>query len=342
MILMRLVMQPCQNLKERKRNNMNILITSAGQRVSLVQAFQKELKQYFPESKVLSVDLNPVLAPACHVSDGYFQVSRVTDENYIPALLELCIEQNIKLVVPTIDTELLVLSRYKSVFAEKGITLLVSDFSFIEKCRDKRLTNHLFENYGINIPRQYTKENLQYPVFAKPCDGSLSKGIFIAYSSSDIKAEHLNNEKLMFMQYISPEAYDEFTVDCYFDRFSQLKCVVPRKRIFVRAGEINKGVTKKNSIVREFKNKLNFVEGAIGCLTVQVFCHKNTEEILGIEINPRFGGGYPLSYLAGANYPRWCIQEYLLNETVTDYDDWENNLLMLRYDAEVLVHDYEE
>lgn len=321
---------------------MNILITSAGQRVSLVQAFQKELKQYFPDSKVFTVDLNPILAPACHVSDGYFQVSRVTDENYIPSLLKLCLKQNIKLVVPTIDTELLILSQYKADFAEKGIILLVSDFSFITKCRDKRLTNDLFDHYGINIPKQYAKDNLKFPVFAKPCDGSLSKGIFTAYSYSDITAEHLNNEKLMFMQYISPEEYDEFTVDCYFDRSSNLKCVVPRKRIFVRAGEINKGVTKKNKIVNEFKNKLKFIDGAIGCLTVQVFCHKHTEEILGIEINPRFGGGYPLSYLAGANYPQWCIKEYLLNESIEDFDDWENNLLMLRYDAEVLVHDYEK
>ena len=65
---------------------MNILITSAGQRVSLVQAFQKELKSVFENAKVFTVDLNPILAPACHISDGYFQVPRVTDDNYISCL----------------------------------------------------------------------------------------------------------------------------------------------------------------------------------------------------------------------------------------------------------------
>lgn len=120
-----------------------------------------------------------------------------------------------------------------------------------------------------------------------------------------------------------------------------MKCVVPRKRIFIRAGEINKGVTKKNRIVKEFMEKLSFLEGAVGCLTIQIFFHKENEKILGIEINPRFGGGYPLSYLAGANYPLWLIKEYLLNQNINVFDDWKDNLLMLRYDAEVLVDSYE-
>ena len=145
----------------------------------------------------------------------------------------------------------------------------------------------------------------------------------------------------MFMEYISSAEYDEYTVDCYFNKHSVLKCAVPRKRIFIRAGEISKGVTKKNRIVTEFMEKLSFLKGAVGCLTIQIFFHKENEKILGIEINPRFGGGYPLSYLAGANYPLWLIKEYLLNQKINVFDDWKDNLLMLRYDAEVLVDSYE-
>lgn len=321
---------------------MNILITSAGQRVSLVKAFQIELKNRNSNSKVFTVDLNPILAPACHISDGYFSVPRVTDENYIPQLLEICLANSIKLVIPTIDTELLVLSQHKQAFLEKGVMVVVSDSSFIEKCRDKRLTNDLFVECGIAIPKQYNKSKLEFPTFVKPYDGSLSKGIFLANSIEDIKDEHLANEKLMFMQYISPAEYDEFTVDCYFDRHSMLKCAVPRKRIFIRAGEISKGVTRKNNILSEFKKNLGSLKGAIGCLTIQVFCHKKSEEILAIEINPRFGGGYPLSYAAGANYPLWLIQEYIDNLEIDSFDDWKDNLLMLRYDDEVLVENYEK
>ena len=59
-----------------------------------------------------------------------------------------------------------------------------------------------------------------------------------------------------------------------------------------------------------------------------------------IEINPRFGGGYPLSYAAGANFPKMIIQEYILDEDINFVDDWVENLLMLRYDSNVFVNDY--
>ncbi|OOF56410.1 ATP-grasp domain-containing protein [Rodentibacter genomosp. 2] len=321
---------------------MNILITSAGQRVSLVQAFKTELTKIVENGKVLTVDLNPILAPACHVADSYFQVPRVTDRNYIDMLLQICLENQIKLIVPTIDTELLILSENIDRFKNHGIAISVSDVEFVKKCRDKRLTHDLFTEYGIDIPKQFERDNLQFPLFAKPYNGSLSKGIFVVKSAVDLTEENLNNPELLFMQYISPEEYDEYTVDCYYDKNSQLKCVVPRQRIFVRAGEINKGVTRKNNIVRIFSEKLARLPGARGCLTVQVFFHKTEAQVLGIEINPRFGGGYPLSYLARANYPQWLMKEYLFNETIPVFGDWEDNLLMLRYDAEVLVHYYEK
>lgn len=320
---------------------MNILISSAGQRVSLVQFFQKELRAFFPEGKVFTVDNNPSLAPACHISDGYFSVPKVLDNNYITELLSICIDNKVRLVIPTIDTELLVLSQNIDLFKENGIYVIVSSPSLIMKCRDKRETNKLFVDYQIEIPRQYDIRSLQFPVFVKPYDGSLSKGIFIAQKQEDLTNEHFSNEKLMFMELISNEEYDEFTVDCYYDKNSELKCVVPRKRIFVRAGEVNKAVTKNNFIVKYFKDKLSYLDGAKGCLTIQVFLHKQQDKILGIEINPRFGGGYPLSYLANANYPKFIIQEYLLNDSIEFFSEWKSNLLMLRYDSEVLVENYE-
>ena len=95
---------------------MNIIITSAGQRVSLIKSFQFELKKIFPESKVFTTDLNPTLAPACHISDGYFQVPKVTAENYIDDLIKVCINNDINLIIPTIDTELLTLSNNEQKF----------------------------------------------------------------------------------------------------------------------------------------------------------------------------------------------------------------------------------
>ena len=149
------------------------------------------------------------------------------------------------------------------------------------------------------------------------------------------KAKHDKNEKKRYAK--DQSEYEEFTCDLYFGKDHELKCIVPRKRIEVRDGEVNKGKTENNILVNFIQKKLQYIKGAQGCLTAQFFKHMTTDRILGIEINPRFGGGYPLSYYAGANYPKWIIQEYLLNQSIIPNDDWENNLLMLRYDKEVFV-----
>lgn len=319
----------------------NVLITSAGQRVSLVKAFQKEIKKLNPNNKVYTIDLNPILAPACIVSDGYKQVSKVTDSQYVENLLKICIEWNVKIIIPTIDTELSVLAENRELFLNHGIIPIVATSDFVKKCRDKRLINQFFRENNIDTPMSIDKNNPTFPLFIKPYDGSLSKDIFLVREASELTDYHLNNPKLMFMEYID-ESHQEFTIDAYYDKHHTLKCLVPRKRIFVRAGEINKGVTKKNELVSFVKTRLGKIEGAIGCLTMQFFFNPVSKRVVGIEINPRFGGGYPLSYLAGANFPKYIIEEYILNREIDAFDGWEDNLLMLRYDNEVLVHNYGE
>lgn len=320
----------------------NILITSAGQRVSLVKAFQREIKKLNTENKVYTVDLNPVLAPACIVSDGYKQIGKVTDSQYVDNLLKICLEWDIKIIIPTIDTELCTLAKNNQLFINQGITPVISSFDFVKKCRDKREINQFFVDNKIDIPKLINKNNPRFPLFVKPYDGSASKGSFLIKDASELTKCCLNNPKLMFMEYIDPALYEEFTVDAYYDRHNTLKCLVPRKRIFVRAGEVNKGVTQKNELIDFIKNRLSKIDGATGCLTMQFFFNPENKHVIGIEINPRFGGGYPLSYLAGANFPKFIIDEYILNREIQSFDDWEDNLLMLRYDHEILVRNYEE
>ena len=316
---------------------MNILLTSTGRRVGLVQAFQTELKKKFPTSKVYTAEANPEWSSACRISDGFFNVPRVDNENYINSILELCTKKQIKIVIPTIDTELLVLSESKELFLLYNIQLVVSDFDFISKCRDKRQTNILFKDLKIDIPNAINKMNPSFPLFIKPYDGSLSKDIYLIKCSEELTDSLLNNPKLMFMEYINRKDFHEYTIDAYYDKNSDLKCLVPRRRIEVRGGEISKGKTEKLEFYKILKDKLSFIKGAKGCLTIQFFIGKETDEIIGIEINPRFGGGFPLSYASGANYPEYIILEYIMNEPITFNDNWIENRVMLRFDSEVIL-----
>ena len=329
----------CKFSMETTKINNNILISSAGKRVELVFEFQNTLKRYFPESKVLTVDLNPEMAPACRVSDGFFKVPRVTDPKYPGVLLDICRKNNVGLVVPTIDTELLILARNKEVFIKEGVSLLVSDETFIKICRDKRLTNDFFVKNDIRIAEPRDKYNPVFPMFAKPYDGSLSTNIHIIHDLSELTRVILEDPKLMFMEYVDKSIYKEFTVDLYYSKSNDLKCVVPRERIEIRSGEVNKGATRKNYILEYLRKRLNHIEGVIGCICLQVFFREDNNDIIGIEINPRFGGGYPLSYHAGANFQEFIIKEYFFDENVPYFDNWIDNTVMLRYDSQIIFHE---
>jgi len=317
----------------------NILITSAGRRVSLVRFFQKELKKIYPEAKVFTTDAKPEYAAACQVSDASFATRRVTETEYIQELLDLCLAQGVQLVIPTIDTELLVLAQSRALFAKHGITLLVSDSECVQVFRDKRLTHRFFQEHGIQHAKEFARTDYQLPLYLKPYDGSRSVDNYLITSEEQLTEYHFSNEKLMFLEYLDHKAHTEFTIDLYYDKASVLQCAVPRQRVEVRDGEVNKAITKAPFFLEELTQKLSNIPGFRGCITLQVFVNTQTQTIYGIEINPRFGGGYPLSYLAGANFPLWIIQEYMTtNDTLYFFNDWEKDLMMLRYDDEVLVH----
>lgn len=318
--------------------NKNILITSAGKRVSLVKEFKFELRKFFPEGRVYVTELNPYMSPAAYVADGFFKVPRVTDQSYIDSLLKICSENSINLIIPTIDTELLILAPHISYFKLHKVEILISDKNFIEICRDKRLSNKFFISRGISVPKIIDINNPVFPIFAKPYDGSLSQGIHIIKNTTEITRQIKEDNKLIFMEYVDSKLFKEYTIDLYFGRDNKIKCIVPRERVEIRAGEVNKAYARKNYLVSFIKSKLESIPGARGCLCMQVFYNEKTNKVYGIEINPRFGGGYPLTYHSGANFQEYIIKEYFLTKDIEYFDNWRDSTLMLRYDDEIIVY----
>lgn len=316
----------------------NILITSAGRRVELVKAFQDALKFHFPKALVFAADFIPQLSAACRVSDGSFSSPRATAPEYVQFLRELCISKEIGMIIPTIDTELHILAKHRQLFFDAGIEVVISDLELVSNCRDKRKTAEVFSMLKIDHPVIFDRKTLKFPCFCKPYDGSRSIGAKIIMNPDMLTPDVLSNQKNIFMELIDSE-YKEYTIDAYYSRDSRLCCIVPRERLEVRSGEVSKGVTRKDYVYDYLLSKLGNLDGGRGCITIQAFYNSLTRDIKAIEINARFGGGYPLSHAAGANYPDWMIREYFKREAIDFYDSWEPNLMMLRYDAKVIVHE---
>ena len=113
------------------------------------------------------------------------------------------------------------------------------------------------------------------------------------------------------------------------------RCVVPRKRIEVRAGEVSKGqVAKHSRIMSEAARLVETLGAGPGVITLQLILTAQGQTKF-IEVNPRFGGGAPLSIKAGANFPKWILQQLVGKNPRIKFDGFKNGLTMLRYDAEV-------
>jgi carbamoyl-phosphate synthase large subunit len=314
----------------------NVLITSAGRRVQLVRFFQRALVDRGVAGHALVAEANPDWSAAARIAHGAYRLPQLSDGRYERDLLDLVEREGIRLIVPTIDTELLQLAMLRDSLLERGCHVSVSDAALVEICRDKRRSDAWFRTMGFDTPQIFARDQISFPCFVKPYDGSLSRGARALLSPDTLSPELLADEKLMFMELFDPAEYDEFTVDAYYSRRGELKCLVPRKRVEVRGGEISKGVALKGATYDYLHARLGGVTGARGCLTFQFFAARAQPRWAAIELNPRFGGGYPLSYAAGAHYPDWLIREYFFCEEIPAFDGWAAGTAMARYDAEVI------
>lgn len=317
----------------------SVLLTSGGRRVALVREFQAALRALGVPGRVLVADLRRNAA-AFHAADAGVLVPRVTSPEYVPHLLALCEREGVRMVVPLIDTELHLLAPHREAFAAKGVTLVVSSPATTELSLDKRSTRDFFLAHGFDTPAVLdaaailADPNARYPYFLKPSDGSCSVGA-TRIDDAELLAFHARHTaNAMVQEFVKGE---EYTLDVLADLTGKVRCVVPRLRIETRAGEVSKGMTVKDPLLMDAGRRVvEALPGALGCMTVQLFLTAE-RAVKFIEINPRFGGGFPLAAAAGAKYPEWLIAWALGREPAVAMDAWTDGLVMLRYDDAVFV-----
>lgn len=318
---------------------LTVLLTSVGRRVSLLRHFREALRDLGVRGRVVALDLKES-APALYEADAFELVPRVDAPDYVARVIDACQRHNATFVVPLIDTELRALSESHALFRAQGIELCLSGPKTTALSADKRLTADFFESAGIPTPRLLDIEeslgdpSLSFPLFLKPADGSCSQGAHLIRSRSDLEYFSHSVKNAMLQEHVTG---NEYTLDVLVDFQGRVRQVVPRLRLETRAGEVSKGVTVKDyEIMAAGRRVAEALPDARGCITIQCF-KTPSGELKFIEINPRFGGGYPLSWAAGAQFPRWLIEWHLGGDPEIAWDGWKEDLAMLRYDDAVYV-----
>lgn len=318
---------------------MNICLTSAGRRVELGKSLLLDAHQLGLNAQIVAVDLAPHLSATCQWASSSFAVPRCTSPDYIEKILNICLTQKVKILVPTIDTELPILSAAHEQFRHAGVHLVASQPNAVKVARDKQLTAEVLAQAGVPSPRTARladflsgKAPLNFPLILKRVDGSSSIGLHAADNLEELRSLNLEAPG-----YVAQEKLEgpEYTVNCFVDLQGGLRAAVPHRRIETRGGEVSKGVTEKRGDLQKLAEQvLRAVPGLRGPFCFQVILTSDGPKVF--EINARFGGGYPLAHAAGATFGKWIIEE-ALGLPVTAHNNWQDGLLMLRYDAAVFV-----
>ena len=319
-------------------DSFDVLISSAGRRVSLMQCWRRSLRFLGLQGRLLAGDMS-TMSSAANLADKAFLVPRCTSDEFIPFMLDLCRKEGIRVIVPTIDTELSIYAEHRAVFAEIGVTIPISSSETIKIGYDKVSTHRWLIQEAFPTVEQASaqaalSQGFSYPAIAKPVRGSSSIGVTRVESREELQQASQGSDYVV--QTIAQG--HEYTVSTLVNRDGQCVCAVPRRRLEVRHGEVSKGMTVRSAPLEDLAIRISeALPGAYGPLNVQIFMDDTTGQLNVIEINARFGGGFPLAFEAGAHYPKWIMEELLNLKSTASTDGWRDRLVMLRYDDAVFA-----
>lgn len=330
---------------------MNILFTCAGRRTYLLKYFKENLAE---GDKVIATDMQ-LSAPALQAADIKLQVPAVYNPKYVDITLGICREYAVDVLISLNDLELPILAENKPRFEEIGVKVLVSDPKVIDICFDKYKTAQWVEALGLNSPKTYVRledakealaaGEISFPLFMKPRWGSGSIGLESIADMEELDIYyHLLMKKIKKTilatasvgdEYILIQeklAGSEFGLDVMNDLNGKNVGVSVKQKLAMRAGETDKAVTVDLPDVREIGRKIGIALGHIGNLDVDIMQRADGTYCV-LELNPRFGGGFPFSYEAGVNMPKAIIQ-WVKGEPV------DPSILVPEYDRMFAKNDY--
>lgn len=322
----------------------NLLLTSAGRRGYIVEYFKKVLGN---EGKVYAGNSSSFSA-AFSYADEHILTPLIYDESYIPFLIDFCKTNHIHFLISLFDVDLLVLAQNKQKFQEIGTEVIVSPVQVVERCNDKWKTYLFCRENGIKTAKTYLdpeeaysdleKSALPFPLIIKPRWGMGSIAMFEAENRKELELLYEKCRRDIQKSYLKYEAaFDpekcviiqqklsgaEYGIDIINDLNGNYCGNVVRKKYAMRSGETDCAAVVKDKVISEFAERLGKCSGHIGNMDVDVFVDKG--DVYLLEMNARFGGGYPFSHLAGVNLPgaivKWLKGEAITNElTVKEYN----------------------
>jgi carbamoyl-phosphate synthase large subunit len=288
---------------------MNILFSCIGRRGYIAEYFRSHLSS---DDRIIGTG-NTKWTPGFRNCDLAFILPDIVSPDYIPTLITLCRDQKIDTLLSFSDPDIDVISRHLNEFRSAGVVPVIPSPAANKICFDKYQTYLFLKESGFNTPQTYLdfKEAINaidtgraaFPLVVKPRYGSASLNLFIARNAKELDVFFHYAPDMLIQEMVSGQ---EYGFDICNDFQGQVLSVVPRRKIAMRSGETDQAETCNDPSLIDLGLRLGEKLGHVGPLDVDLFVRGNEAFIL--ELNPRFGGGYPLSHLAGADFPRLILK----------------------------------
>ncbi len=329
-----------------KTKKINILFTSAGRRTYLINYF----KEIFDGSRGEVHAGNSKYSVALNIADKNVITPEIYDKKFIYFLIDYCKKNHIGLIIPLFDIDLPVLAMNKAKFEKENIYVLVSDHNITQICNDKWKTYNFLLDNGFKSPATYIDKDkviadlanglIKFPLMIKPRWGMGSIGIEMVDNLKELEVIYNKLKRNIFDTYLSFESSidkencliiqekifaTEYGLDIINDLEKNYITTFVKKKLSMRSGETDHAITVDNPVLRNIGKKISNSLKHIGPLDVD--CFGTEKNIFVLELNCRFGGGYPFSHLAGANIPL-AIMKWLNKQKA------EENLFQIKYEIE--------
>jgi carbamoyl-phosphate synthase large subunit len=313
----------------------SVLVTAGSRRVSLVQSFRQALRSLGILGRVIVTDVNP-LSPAVHMADRAYRVPMSSDPGYLDAIASICAAEHVRLVVPTIDDELPIFGAARRTFRDRGVLVACSPEPVNSLCNDKYATCTHLRAAGVSAARSQLPADVRpdqpLPLFIKPRSGRGAVGAFAVRTRRELE---------FFLDYVPDPIVQEylegpeFTIDVLCDFDARPLAIVPRERVVVRAGVIDRGRTVNDLSLIDLAQAACAAIPFLGPINIQ--CRMRHGEPVIFEINPRFSGGIPLTIRAGADVPQMLLRLALGRRVDAQIGAFRDGLWMTSYESSIFL-----
>ena len=283
---------------------MNILFTNSGRRTYILD-YATQISNI--NIHVTETDKYAPVAFYKNIKKHFTVKVNKNFKKYLIQVLKIVIKEKIQKLIPLSDHDLLILSKNKDLFLKEGCEVIISNFENVERCINKKSMYQHCVKHKINTPKSFFSASdiskFNKNLIKKKITGSGGNQMEFLKDYTDIKKIDYNN---FFVQ--KKISGTEYGVDIFSIEKKNFYRACIKKKILMRAGETDRSVITEDKQIENFCLKIKKYFRPYGNLDCDIIKDKK-DNIYLIDLNPRFGGGYPASHESGFKFLNYLLEK---------------------------------